>query len=335
MVNGMILITGGSGFIGTNLQELFIDLGYSFVNFDKNEPTKKDHLQYWFKGDIMNLSDLSIVFSKYSPSVVIHLAAVTDTASDNLDDYKENTIGTKNVIDEILKHPNLERCIITSTQYVYKSLKKPFPSSDEEYVPHTTYGISKKETEEIVRNSPLECCWTIVRPTNVWGPWHMRYPEQLWKFMDKGWYIHPTKRSVIRTYAYVKNLTHQLNGILNAKPDIVNKQTFYLGDLPVDSNIWLSEWILQLKGQKLRYVFPFVMRSAAIIGDILRKMGIKFPMYSVRYKNMLEDYYAPTNVTIRLFGLYNNDLTSNVKETIGWLHRDAKLYFDYWKFRSK
>ena len=64
-------------------------------------------------------------------------------------------------------------------------------------------------------------------------------------------------------------------------------------------------------------------------------MGIKFPMYSVRYKNMLEDYYAPTNVTIRLFGLYNNDLTSNVKETIGWLHRDAKLYFDYWKFRSK
>ena len=151
MVNGMILITGGSGFIGTNLQELFIALGYSFVNFDKNEPTKKDHLQYWFKGDIMNLSDLSIVFSKYSPSVVIHLAAVTDTASDNLDDYKENTIGTKNVIDEILKHPNLERCIITSTQYVYKSLKKPFPSSDEEYVPHTTYGISKKETDVLCK----------------------------------------------------------------------------------------------------------------------------------------------------------------------------------------
>ena len=334
-MEGCILITGASGFIGTNLQELLIKNRCNFVNFDKNEPTKKEHMQYWFKGDIMNRSDLSVAFSKYSPSVVIHLAAVTDTSSDNLDDYKENTIGTKNVIDEILKHPNIERCIITSTQYVYKSLKSPFPNSDDEYVPHTTYGISKKETEEIVRNSSLKCCRTIVRPANVWGPWHMRYPEQLWKFMDKGWYIQPTKRPVIRTYAYVKNLIHQLNGILNAKPGIVNKQTFYLGDLPIDSNVWLSEWMHQLRGKNLRYIFPFVMHSAAIMGDVLKKFGVNFPMYSVRYKNMLEDYYAPTNVTIRLFGLYNDDLASNVKETVDWLHGDAKLYFDYWKLRSK
>ena len=334
-MEGCILITGASGFIGTNLQELLIKNRCNFVNFDKNKPTKKEHMQYWFKGDIMNLSDLSIAFSKYSPSVVIHLAAVTDTSSDNLDDYKENTIGTKNVIYEILKHPNIERCIIASTQYVYKSLKSPFPNSDDEYLPHTTYGISKKETEEIVRNSSLKCCWTIVRPANVWGPWHMRYPEQLWKFMDKGWYIQPTKRPVIRTYAYVKNLIHQLNGILNAEPGIVNKQTFYLGDLPIDSNVWLSEWMYQLRGKNLRYIFPFVMHSAAIMGDVLKKFGVKFPMYSVRYKNMLEDYYAPTNVTIRLFGLYNDDLASNVKETVDWLHGDAKLYFDYWKLRSK
>lgn len=197
------------------------------------------------------------------------------------------------------------------------------------------YIITKKETEEIVRNSSLKCCWTIVRPANVWGPWHMRYPEQLWKFMDKGWYIQPTKRPVIRTYAYVKNLIHQLNGILNAEPGIVNKQTFYLGDLPIDSNVWLSEWMYQLRGKNLRYIFPFVMHSAAIMGDVLKKFGVKFPMYSVRYKNMLEDYYAPTNVTIRLFGLYNDDLASNVKETVDWLHGDAKLYFDYWKLRSK
>ena len=334
-MEGCILITGASGFIGTNLQELLMKNRCNFVNFDKNKPTKKEHMQYWFKGDIMNLSDLSIAFSKYSPSVVIHLAAVTDTSSDNLDDYKENTIGTKNVIDEILKHPNIERCIIASTQYVYKSLKSPFPNSDDEYLPHTTYGISKKETEEIVRNSSLKCCWTIVRPANVWGPWHMRYPEQLWKFMDKGWYIQPTKRPVIRTYAYVKNLIHQLNGILNAEPGIVNKQTFYLGDLPIDSNVWLSEWMYQLRRKNLRYIFPFVMHSAAIMGDVLKKFGVKFPMYSVRYKNMLEDYYAPTNVTIRLFGLYNDDLASNVKETVDWLHGDAKLYFDYWKLRSK
>ena len=52
------------------------------------------------------------------------------------------------------------------------------------------------------------------------------------------------------------------------------------------------------------------------MGDVLKKFGVNFPMYSVRYKNMLEDYYAPTNVTIRLFGLYNDDLASNVKEQL-------------------
>ncbi len=40
-MEGCILITGASGFIGTNLQELLIKNRCNFVNFDKNEPTKK------------------------------------------------------------------------------------------------------------------------------------------------------------------------------------------------------------------------------------------------------------------------------------------------------
>ena len=49
--NDFILITGASGFIGTNLIELFEKKGYKFINYDKTQATKKDQEKYWFQGD--------------------------------------------------------------------------------------------------------------------------------------------------------------------------------------------------------------------------------------------------------------------------------------------
>ena len=224
-----IFITGGSGFIGTNLIDLFMKKGYDFINLDKAEPIKKDQISYWVKGNIVNMADLESVFSKYHPTLVIHLAARTDTLSTDIKDYSENTQGSKNIIDIVKKYSCVRHLIMTSTQYVYKSLTIPFPSKDDEYIPHTTYGLSKKIMEEDTRHSNLQCAWTIVRPANVWGPWHMRYPNELWKVLDKGFYVHPTKQPAVRTYAYVKNLTHKIDGIINADLNIVNEQTYYLG----------------------------------------------------------------------------------------------------------
>ena len=57
-----ILITGGSGFIGTNIIDLFIDKGYDFINFDKAPPLKKSHTSFWHKGNILNLEELDVFF---------------------------------------------------------------------------------------------------------------------------------------------------------------------------------------------------------------------------------------------------------------------------------
>lgn len=331
----MILITGGSGFIGTNLQEIFLEKGYSFVNFDKSKPENKLHNAYWHEGNIMELSDLRVAFEKYHPQIVVHLAARTDTASLNLEDYIENTKGTQNVVDIIKEYPCVKRCIMTSTQYVYKSLTHPFPASDTDYMPHTVYGESKKIAELYVRNAGLQCCWTIVRPANVWGPWHMRYPVQLWKIIDQGLYFHPTKRHVVRTYAYVKNLVFQIVQILNATEDEVNQRTFYLGDLPLDSIVWLSELTYQIKGGKLHYIPSCLMWCAAVVGEVLGKFGIQFPMYMTRYRNMLEDFYAPTNITVAKFGVRNSDLSENMAETVEWLHNEAQELFPYWARKKK
>ena len=329
-----ILITGASGFIGTNLIELFIEKGYTFLNFDKNPPSKKVYEKYWYKGNLLNVKSIKEAIDQFKPTIIIHLAARTDCDSNNIVDYIDNTEGTKKLIDVIKEFDTIKRVIITSTQYVYKSNKNPFQLKDDDYLPHTTYGESKVITEKITIDSNLKCVWTIVRPTNVWGPWHMRYPNELWKMIDKGFYVHASRHPVIRTYAYVKNVVHQINAIINAPIEKVDKKTFYLGDLPIDSYIWLNEISKQLRNKSLLRVSSSLFILPAFIGDILKKAGIPFPLYGTRFKNMVEDYYAPTNVTIHEFGLSNPDIKKNVQETIKWMIDEGVNYFPYWKMKK-
>ena len=329
-----ILITGASGFIGTNLIELFEEKGYKFINYDKADVTKKNQHKYWHEGNIMDKEALAAAFNKYKPSIVIHLAARTDTASNKLVDYIENTEGTENVVNEIMKHDYVKHALFASTQYVYKDKLTPFGLTDDTYSPHTVYGISKKMGEEYIRNSNMNCKWTIIRPCNVWGPWHMRYPVQLWKMIDRGIYVHPGKRPVIRTYAYVKNLVKQLDAIMNSSDDLINHKTYYLGDMPSEAYEWTNMFSKMLTGKNLHRVPKAFLACGALVGDILKIFGIQFPLYSVRYRNMIEDYYAPSNVTVSIFGGFSQDTETNIKETINWLEGEGAELFDYWKNRK-
>lgn len=327
----IILITGASGFIGTNLIELFEQKGYTFVNYDKADATKENQHQYWHKGNIMDKDALAAAFDKYKPSIVIHLAARTDTLSDNLEDYIENTEGTKNVVDEIKKHDYVKHALFASTQYVYKDKVIPFGLTDDSYAPHTVYGISKKMDEEYIRQSDMKCKWTIFRPCNVWGPWHMRYPNELWKMIAKGFYVHPGRKPVIRTYAYVGNLVKQLDAIMNASDELSNHKTYYLGDMPIDSYVWLNTLSKEITGKPLKRMPKCFFYLGALVGNIVRLTGVNFPLYSMRYHNMIEDFYAPSNVTIALFGAFEQSYEKNVKETVDWLRGEGKKFFPYWE----
>jgi nucleoside-diphosphate-sugar epimerase len=327
-----ILITGGSGFIGTNLIELLIEQGFEkIINFDKSAPIKSAHHGFWVEGNIMNEAQMSSTFDKYQPDVVIHLAARTDTLSDKLDDYNENHVGTQHLLNVIKKFPQVNHTIITSTQYVYKSDQNPFPLDMYDFKPHTIYGQSKVLTEQYTHAADLSCKWTIVRPTNIWGPWHMRYPNELWKVIDKGIYFHPVNHEVLRTYGYVKNIVHQIYRILLAPSDLVNHKMFYIGDVPIDSYLWLNELSNQLTTKNIKRLPKLIFQGIALGGDVLRSINIPFPLYSKRFQNMIEDYPAPTDITVQLFGQADSQLKNNVEETLLWLKGEGKEHFEYWK----
>jgi GlcNAc-P-P-Und epimerase len=326
-----ILITGGSGFIGSNLIDLLLSNNLTeFINIDKCKPFNRQHDKYWIKANILETEKLLSIFDEYKPSHVIHLAARTDTVSEKLEDYYDNTEGTKSLITVIENSTSVLYSIITSTQYVYKSNNRMLPESDDHFAPHTAYGMSKKISEEYTRRSTMKSAWTIVRPTNVWGPWHMRYPNELWKIIDKGLYFHPGSEDPIKSYAYVKNVAHQIYSLLMTPVSEVDKAVYYVGDYSMNSKKWLNAFSMELTSKPVRVVPKLFLYFLSVIGTYLNKIGIRFPLNVLRFENMIDNYDTPMKKTIEKFGLSHPNLEDNVKETIQWVKGEGKYFFPYW-----
>ena len=73
-----IIVTGGSGFIGTNIVQYYLDKKYKVFNFDINQPQNKKHKKYWYKVNITNYKVVSKLIKIIQPTYIIHLAARTD-----------------------------------------------------------------------------------------------------------------------------------------------------------------------------------------------------------------------------------------------------------------
>ena len=108
--------------------------------------------------------------------------------------------------------------------------------------------------EEILREARLACSWMVVRPTNVWGPWHPRYPHEFWRVLQRGWYFHPAGPPVRRAYVYVGNLLQQLKTALDQPASEVAGQVFYLSDPVEDIAHWVDEFSLALRGTPARRI---------------------------------------------------------------------------------
>ena len=314
-----IFITGGSGFIGTNLVASVVRTGHDVLNADWCEPLDAKQRIYWKKMDIMDRQPLLRLMQAYEPDAVVHLAARTecDERISVEDGYRVNTVGTANVLAAIQATPDIKRVIITSSQYVCGP--DHFPKDMNDYGPHTVYGQSKVITEQLTKAANLSCCWTLIRPTNIWGPWHMRYRQEAWRFISKGLYLHPAGKPVVRCYGYVGNIVHYILNIMNATPVVVAGQTFYLGDPPINIYEWANAFSLGLTGHPARKVPRLMLRGVAWIGDLFSLAGVNFPLTRSRYHSMTSDYLCPMEATYAALGLPPICLQTGVDETLAWL----------------
>jgi nucleoside-diphosphate-sugar epimerase len=315
-----ILLTGASGFIGTNAVELFTAAGDTVLNLDPEPPLNPAHRPFWKQIDILDAAAVVAEFARFSPEAVIHLAARTDCDEETTveEGYRVNTDGTRHVLDAIKATPGIRRVIITSSQFVCGPGYAP--RHDEDFHPVTVYGQSKVITEQLTRAASLPCVWTIVRPTNIWGPWHLRYQREFWRVVAKGWYLHPGGAPVVRCYGYVGNVLRQMRRILDEPAEHVNGQVFYVGDPPCDIARWATAFSLALRGRKIRKVPRPILAVAGAIGDVISRItGRLFYITSSRYQSMTSDYVVSMDKTFLLLGQPPISLEQGVEETVAWL----------------
>jgi nucleoside-diphosphate-sugar epimerase len=321
-----LLLTGASGFIGTNTVQHFLDRGVAVLNLDRHPPFDAKHLPYWKKADIMDAAALAAAFHDFQPDAVIHLAARAECDENTTVEtgYRMNTEGTQHVLDAIRATPSVKRAIIISSQFVCGPDHPP--KHDEDFHPVTVYGQSKVITEQLTRTANLACCWTLVRPTNIWGPWHQRYTREFWKVAAKGWYVHPGGKPVMRCYGYVGNLVNHLDAILQAEPQAVHRQVFYLSDPPADIYQWANAFCIGLRGQPARRVARPILKLLGRAGDMISKLsGKPFYITSGRVNSMTSDYLVPGAVekTIGVLGAPRHSLEEGVATTLAWLRSGA------------
>ncbi|MDO5525458.1 MAG: NAD(P)-dependent oxidoreductase [Prevotella sp.] len=283
-----ILITGGSGFIGTNLiNYLSRDKKYEIQNLDMVKPKKDFHKKYWVQVDLRRHDDVVSLVEAFAPTYVIHLGARTDLNGTSIQDYDANIGGVRNLLDAIEKVGTVKRTIFASSMYVCEP--GYMPKDFEDYAPHTLYGESKVETEKIIKSANPSYTWSIIRPTSIWGPWFGEPYNRFFHIVLKRMYFHMGKRACKKTYGYVDNAIYQIMSILNADEEKVNRKVFYIGDYePYDITDWANE-IARHAGIKIPNIPYFCFKLAGWFGDFLNLFGISFPMTSFRLHNMTTD----------------------------------------------
>lgn len=195
-----ILVTGGSGFIGSNLVRLLVEeKGESVINVDKltyagNAESLADlegNPSYTFEQvDLCDAAALNAVFTKHQPYTVMHLAAEShvDRSIDGPSEFiQTNIVGTYNLLQAALDYwrnlpeGNGFRFLHVSTDEVFGSLAPDAPGFSETtaYDPHSPYSASKAASDHLARSwaDTYGLPVLVTNCSNNYGPY--QFPEKL------------------------------------------------------------------------------------------------------------------------------------------------------------
>jgi UDP-glucose-4-epimerase GalE len=153
-----VLVTGGSGYVGSHVSKMLFENGYTPVVFDLMADFKDWASPHWpaVSGDINNNKDLIRIFNLYNFDAVIHLAASSEvgaSVTDPLRYYKNNVGGTANIL-QFCAHMGINKVVFSSTSSVYGEVNPDKLPTCEYYPknPITSYGSSKWAVECMLRD---------------------------------------------------------------------------------------------------------------------------------------------------------------------------------------
>jgi len=186
-----VIVTGGAGFIGSNLVKYLLKKKYFVINIDKlsysANPYNLKNLYHnknyvFFKTDINNRKKIIKILKKYKPQGIFNLAAEThvDRSIDKPKNFiLSNILGTYNLLEAILSYNKKIKLVHVSTDEVYGDLINGRSDENYPYNPSSPYSSSKASADHLIKsyvrtygmNAVISnCC-------NNYGP--SQFPEKL------------------------------------------------------------------------------------------------------------------------------------------------------------
>ncbi len=188
------IVTGGLGFIGSNLIELLLSKNFKVINIDKvsyasnfyNTKNFTKNKNYTFiKTDIANKKKILKILNKYKPHGIFNLAAEThvDRSIDSPDEFiKSNVVGVLNLLEvfkKFFKKFKKTKLVHVSTDEVYGDIAKGRSSENWPYKPSSPYAASKASSDHLVyayvRTFKIPAI--VTNCSNNYGP--KQHPEKL------------------------------------------------------------------------------------------------------------------------------------------------------------
>jgi dTDP-glucose 4,6-dehydratase len=251
-----IIVTGGLGFIGSNLINL-IKNKYFIINIDKVsyasnfnniDPNIKNYKFY--KQDINNKIFIKNILKKYNPSIIFNLAAEThvDRSIDGPKQFIEsNILGVFNLLELIRNYKKKIKLIHISTDEVYGDIKNNYKSKEEDaYNPSSPYSASKASGDLLIKSyiRTYKIPAIITNCCNNFGP--NQYPEKLiptiiYNILNKKPIPIYGKGENVREWIYVKDHCDALIKI--AEKGVVG-ENYNIGSGTVLNNIQIAKKII-------------------------------------------------------------------------------------------
>ena len=176
------VVTGGAGFVGSNLVDLLVDQGWDVLVLDDLSSGSMEHVAAARRRGKVSVHvtdirtpDVVDVVKRHGPEVVFHLAAqskVRPSVDDPIFDADVNVLGTLNVLEATRAAGARKVVFASSGGAIYGGdVKLPVKESTTKK-PESPYGISKKIVEDYFRwySDMYGIEYTLIAPANIYGP---------------------------------------------------------------------------------------------------------------------------------------------------------------------
>lgn len=331
MSQTQVLITGGTGFIGSRLALKCLEQGYGVRVYGQvNTPAEEDNKQAIEKAGaeliLGPITDKEKLFDiTKGVDVVYHLAAAQHEA--NVPDqlfWDVNVEGTRNILEASVE-ANVKKFVHGSTIGVYGILDGVIDETSP-CNPENIYGVTKLEGEKLVLSYNDKLPTTIVRICETYGPGDRRLLK-LFKAIDKKAFFMIGAGRNLHHLIYIDDLIKGF--FLAAESDKATGKIFLLADeKPITTNEMVETIAGNLKCSipKLRApLFPFMV-LAIIMESILKPLGIQPPLHRRRMDFFKKSFSLSTTNASELLGFkpdYSFD--RGVAETAKWYKQKGYL----------